>query len=107
MFSLFFQQKRKPGEVLYADLGDFQPVRQMPAVSTSPEPQPPIKRPPSYQETQYADITQFVKGDVTLPAGQETEMEPTYANSGGDQGAATKDKPNTGQEDAEPKETPM
>ena len=104
------QQKPKaPGEVLYADLGDFQPVQPLPTVSTSPEPLAPIKRPTPYQGTEYADITQFLKGSATLPEGQSTEMQPTYANAGGGQGAAAnKENANTGGEgDIEPKETPM
>ena len=107
------QQKPKaPGEVLYADLGDFQPVQPLPTVATSPEPLAPIKRPTPYEGTEYADITQFLKGNATLPEGQSTEMQPTYANAGGGQGAAAnKENANTGGEggggDTEPKETPM
>ena len=100
MFHLYFQQKPKPGEMFYADLGDFKP-REMPAVSTSPEPLPPIKRPPAYQETQYADITQFLKGDATLPDAnnsQGTEM--TYANVEGGKGT-----PNQNANEEKPKET--
>ena len=63
-------QKRKPGEdTLYADLGDFNGASQMPTVATSPKAQaqlPPIKRPEPYEGTQYADITQFLKGDATF-----------------------------------------
>ena len=109
------QQKPKaPGEVLYADLDDFKPVQapSMPTVSTSPEPLAPLKRPTPYQGTEYADITQFLKGNATLPEGQSTEMQPTYANAGGGQEAANKENANTGGEgggggDTEPKETPM
>ena len=107
------QQKPKaPGEVLYADLGDFQPVQPLPTVATSPEPLAPIKRPTPYEGTEYADITQFLKGNATLPEGQSTEMQPTYANAGGGQGAAAnKENANTGGKggggDTEPKETPM
>ena len=111
------QQKPKaPGEVLYADLDDFKPVQapSMPTVSTSPEPLAPIKRPTPYEGTEYADITQFLKGNATLPEGQSTEMQPTYANAGGGQGAAAnKENANTGGEggggggDTAPKETPM
>lgn len=35
----------------------------MPEVSTSPKTLPPIKLPEAYAETQYADITQFLKGN--------------------------------------------
>ena len=51
----------------------------MPPVSTSPEALPPIKRPPAYEETPYADITDFLKGDATLPKegnSQVVEMQP-------------------------------
>ena len=64
---IHLKQKPKPGEVLYADLGDFQQMQELPKVSTSPKTLPPIKRPEAYTETQYADITQFLRGDVTLP----------------------------------------
>ena len=90
MFHLYFQQKPKLGEMFYADLGEFQLI-QMPAVSTSPEPLPLVKMPPAYQETQYADITQFLKGDATLPDAnnsQGTEM--TYANVEGGKGTPNK-----------------
>ena len=92
--------------MLYADLGDFKP-REMPAVSTSPEPLPPIKRPPAYEETQYADITQFMKGDATLPDAnnsQGTEM--TYANAEGGK-EKPKDTANEGGNEEKPKETRM
>ena len=54
----------------------------MPPVSTSPEALPPIKRPSAYEETQYADITEYRKGDVTLPKegnSQGVEMQPQGA----------------------------
>ena len=109
------QQKPKAaGEVLYADLDDFKPVQapSMPTVSTSPEPLAPLKRPPPYQGTKYRNFIQFFKGNATLPEGQSTEMQPTYANAGGGQGAAAnKENANTrgkgGGGDTEPKETPM
>ena len=60
--SLFFQpQNPKAGEVLYADLGEFHAMQKMPEVSASPKTLPPIKMPEAYFETQYADITQFLK----------------------------------------------
>ena len=71
--------------MLYADLDDFSRP-QMPPVSTSPEPLPPIKRPVAYQGTDYADITQFLKGDATLPESgnsQNTELQPQGANTDG------------------------
>lgn len=43
----------------------------MPEVSTSPKSLPPIKRPEPYAETQYADITQFLKGNT-----EETGTDP-------------------------------
>ena len=100
--------------MLYADLDDFKPV-QAPSIRTvfaPPEPLAPLKRPTSYQGTEYADITQFLKGNATLPKGQSTEMQPTYANAGGGQGAAAnKENANRGGKggggDTEPKETSM
>ncbi|XP_022809607.1 uncharacterized protein LOC111346596 [Stylophora pistillata] len=56
-------KKPKPGEVLYADRGEFHQMKKMPEVSTSPKTLPPIKRPEAYVETQYADITQHLKGN--------------------------------------------
>ena len=90
--------------MLYADLGDFSGASQMPTVATSPKAQaqlPPIKRPEPYEGTQYADITQFLKGDATLPIDDK---------QGGQQGAELKEKEGktdeAGGENA-PKETPM
>ena len=37
-------------------------MQRMPEVSTSPKTLPPVKRPEAYAETQYADITQFLRG---------------------------------------------
>ena len=42
-------------------------MKEMPEVSTSPKALPPIKRPEPYAETQYADITQFLKGNTDPP----------------------------------------
>ena len=70
---VFLKQKPKPGEVLYADLGDFHQMQELPKVSTSPQPLPPIKKPAPYVETQYADITQFLKGDATLPESNNSQ----------------------------------
>ena len=36
-------------------------MQKMPEVSSSPKTLPPIKMPEAYAETQYADITQFLK----------------------------------------------
>ncbi|XP_074634741.1 uncharacterized protein LOC141893241 [Acropora palmata] len=44
-----------PGELLYADLGDFQ-NRAMSTVSISPQPLPAIKKPEAFERTDYADI---------------------------------------------------
>ena len=57
----------KPGEVVYADLGSFHSSNPMAVVATSPKPLPPIKQPTPYVGTEYADITQFLKGNATLP----------------------------------------
>lgn len=45
-------------------------MKKMPAVSTSPKALPPIKRPEAYAETQYADITQFLKGNLEDPCAE-------------------------------------
>ena len=66
----------------------------MPKVSTSPQPLPPIKKPTPYVETQYADITQFLKGDATLPDSSNGQ-EPATSH----QGAALPDS-NDGQKPA-------
>ena len=55
---MFHQQKARPGEGTYADLGDFQPKL------TTPVKLPALKRPPTYEETTYAEITQFLKKPV-------------------------------------------
>ncbi|KAJ7371571.1 hypothetical protein OS493_024246 [Desmophyllum pertusum] len=102
------KQKAKPGECLYADLGDFNQMREMPKVSTSPEVLPPIKKPTPYAETEYADITQFLKGDAKLPGsnnsqGQATKTDSnspgqaTLANSNSSQGHATLANSNSSQ----------
>ncbi|XP_068685509.1 hemicentin-1-like isoform X2 [Montipora foliosa] len=52
-------QKAQPGEGTYADLGDFQ---QTPSSTTVPT--GPLKRGPKYEETPYAEITQFLQGPV-------------------------------------------
>lgn len=67
-----------PGELLYADLGDFQ-NRAMSTVSISPQPLPAIKKPEAYQRTDYADIAQFLKGNTTSPqndSNEDTEWKP-------------------------------
>ena len=65
----------------------------MPPVSTSPEALPPVKRPPAFERTQYADITDFLKGDASLPKegnSQSIEMKtqtapPANGNSQGNE----------------------
>ncbi|XP_068733579.1 hemicentin-1-like [Montipora capricornis] len=89
------KKERKPGEVLYAELGDFQNPA-MPEVSTSPATLPPLRRPPSYEQTQYADITAFLKGDATLP-----QKEGNEGSEMQEQGA------NQSQHDVDNKETPI
>ena len=71
-------QEKRPGELLYADLDDFQ-NRGMPTVSISPQPLPAIKKADPYERTNYADITQFLKGNATFPPNDgngDTEMKP-------------------------------
>ena len=48
-------------------------MQETPAVSTPPKALPPIKKPAPYGETQYADITQFLKGDATLPESNNSQ----------------------------------
>jgi len=82
--------------VAYADLEDINVPRPMPTVSTSPQPLSAIKRPEPYENTQYADITQFSKGDTTLPkdnGNQGTELQPEGANK--DEGGAGGEDRNT------------
>jgi len=57
------KKKRRPGEVLYADLENFS-RQEMPTVTTSQNPLPPIKKPTPYVKTDYAEITHFMKADV-------------------------------------------
>ena len=49
-------------------------MRRMPQVSTPPQPLPPLKRPTPYEGTEYADITEFRKGDA-LPKTDSTDPE--------------------------------
>ena len=82
--------------MIYADLEHINVPRPMPTVSTSPQPQAPIKRPEPYENTPYADITQFLKGDATLPqsdSNQGTELQPQGANK--DEGGAGGEDRNT------------
>lgn len=80
-------------------MGDFHQMQELPAVSTSPQALPPIKKPTPYGETQYADITQFLKGDATLPEsnnsqgpGTGTQAAPAPENSNSQKpGANTKE----------------
>ena len=76
----FFSQKRKEGELLYADLGDFKPAHQdggMTSVQISPPTTlGPLKKPPQYEITEYADISQFLKKKEQNPAIQVEEKKP-------------------------------
>jgi len=98
---IHLKQKPKPGEVLCADLGDLHQMQELPKVSTSPQALPPIKKPEPYAETQYADITQFPKGNATLPdsnnsqgpaAGSQAAPAPENSNSQ-EPGTSTKETP--------------
>lgn len=93
-------QKPKAGEVLYADLGDFHQMQELPNVSTSPKALPPIKKPEAYVETQYADITQFLKGDVTLPDSSNSQ-----GPAGGTQAAAVPENQESQEPGTSAKET--
>lgn len=75
------KKEKKPGEIFYADLGEFQ-KQEMPKVATSPPTLPPLKRAPSYEKTDYAEITQFLKKEATLPREKtsNSEMKPQAAN---------------------------
>ena len=75
-------------------------MQELPAVSTSPQALPPIKKPAPYGETQYADITQFLKGNATLPEsnnsqgpGTGTQAAPAPENSNSQEpGTSTKEE---------------
>jgi len=54
------KKRRRPGEVLYADLENFS-RQEMPTVNTSQNPLPPVKRPTPYVKTDYAEIAHFMK----------------------------------------------
>jgi len=58
------KKKRRPGEMLYADLENFS-RQEMPTVTSSENPLPPIKKPTPYVNTDYAEITHFIKADVS------------------------------------------
>lgn len=101
------QKKPKHGEVLYADLGEFHQMKKMPEVSTSPKALPPIKRSEPYAETQYADITQFLKGnpedtglelpkEITTPAVSNTATGSKEESSAGNTGDGAKAANETG-----------
>ena len=68
-WNLFHQQKARPGEGTYADLGDFQQTPSSTTVTTGP-----LKRGPKYEETPYAEITQFLQGPVE-PEKEESPVE--------------------------------
>jgi len=54
------KKRRRPGEVLYADLENFS-RQEMPTVNTSQNPLPPVKKPTPYVKTDYAEIAHFMK----------------------------------------------
>ena len=56
---LFNQQKAQPGEGTYADLGNFH--QKAPAPVTKE----PLKMPPAYEKTDYAEISQFLRAPET------------------------------------------
>lgn len=68
--TFFHQQKAQPGEGTYADLGEFH--------QKSAAPTGPAKRPPAYEETPYAEITQFLQGPVDTNE-EETPQEEQVA----------------------------
>ena len=75
--------------MVYADLDDLSRP-QMP-VFTSPKPLPPIKRRQPYRWTEYADISQFRKGEASLPGkSQSTELQLQGANTDGGGGELNK-----------------
>ena len=45
-------------------------MKKMPEVSPSPETLPPIKRPEANAKTQYAEITQYLKGNPEDPGAE-------------------------------------
>ena len=74
---MFHQQKAQPGEGHYADLGEFH--------QKEVSPPKPVTRPAAYQETPYAEITQFLKGPVkTDEAGSESSQEEAAEAKRGD-----------------------
>ena len=71
-------QEKKPGELLYSDMGDFQKPG-MPTVSVSPQRLSAIKKADPCERTDYADIAQFLEGNATLPPNHgngDMEMKP-------------------------------
>jgi len=62
---------------MYADLENFG-RQEMPTVTTSQNPVPPIKKPTPYVKTDYAEITHFMKIE---PNGCRPQMQ-THAKGG-------------------------
>ncbi|XP_022793686.1 uncharacterized protein LOC111332590 isoform X1 [Stylophora pistillata] len=83
------KKKPNPGEVLYADLGEFHKTQKTPDVSTSLKTLSPTKRPEAYTETTYADITQFLKGNPQETSAEPTEDGTTLPRNTGDSAQAT------------------
>ena len=84
--TLFNQQKAQPGEGTYADLGDFH--QKAPAPVT----EEPLKMPPAYEKTDYAEISQFLRA-------RETTDEEAKDESSQDDGS------NLNQEESSPPES--
>ncbi|XP_078379819.1 hemicentin-1-like isoform X4 [Oculina patagonica] len=79
-------KKAQPGEGTYADLGDFHQKASTPTV------QEPVKMPPSYEKTEYAEISQFLRAPVKTD--EETKDESNEAgqsDSASDESSPHKD----------------
>lgn len=83
--TLFNQQKAQPGEGTYADLGDFHQKAPAPAI------QEPLKMPPTYEKTEYAEISQFLRAPVTTDEEAKDE-------------SSQDDRSNLNQEESSPQE---
>ncbi|XP_022807333.1 altered inheritance of mitochondria protein 44-like [Stylophora pistillata] len=59
-------KKAQPGEGMYADLGEFH--QKAPAPPTTP-----VKMPPEYERTEYAEITQFLRVPVKTDDEKEND----------------------------------
>lgn len=70
-----YQQKTQPGEGTYADLGDFHQK------STTPTQEEPVKMPPTYEKTEYAEISQFLRAPVTTDEEKNDESNEAAQNN--------------------------